>query len=502
MTGTGDVSGRWWGGSVDMVALVPGSGRELGAVPLPEFDTSRRPLLDLGGDLSAGDGSADPIALLTSAVEQADRLATVAAAFRDELLAEAYRQGAAEYSARLTHLPPAERREWGARAMLAELACAVRLPEGALSKRLARHTALAAFPRFREANAAGLVSSWHCDVMLDIFGGVDDDAALAAADAALIEKALLVTPSELRVPARRWRARHIPKTEEERRRNLADRRVDVSPADDDLCWLTALLPAAQAMASYHKLSDVAAAVQGADDERTLPQLRADALCDLLLEPPAGGVGEAGGGIVPTVVLTVPALSLLGRSDEPAELDGFGPIDVETARELCALAPSFIRVLTDPETGAVLSVGRERYRPPADLKAALAIRDETCRFPGCRRRAMRCDLDHAVAWEHGGRTEIDNLEHLCRKHHRLKHEVGWDVGHEGGGVVSWTSPSGLRYRTEPARQVGPRRPPARPKVTGPPRPRPELTRTAARPTGARGSGTSQEPRSGYPESPPF
>jgi hypothetical protein len=453
---------------MEMVALVPGSGRELAALPLPDLDPQRAPLLDLGGDMAPEDASADPIGRLASAVAQADRLATIAAAFRDELVATAYREGTAEYAARLTHLAPAERREWAARAMLAELACALRMPEGTLAKRLARQSALAAFPRFREANAAGLVSSWHCDVMLDVFGGVADEAALAAADAALIEKAIAVTASELRVPARRWRARHVPRTDDERRRNCADRRVDVSPADDDLCWLTALLPAPQAMAIYHTLSDIAASVKDADDKRTLPQLRADVLCDLLLDAPTG---EGSRGIVPTVVLTVPALSLLGRSDEPAALEGFGPIDIETARELCALAPSFVRVLTHPETGAVLSVGRERYRPPADLKTALAIRDETCRFPGCRRRAMRCDLDHARAWDHHGSTDIDNLEHLCRKHHRLKHEVGWDVGHEGGGVISWTSPAGRRYRTEPARQVGPRRPPARPRVAGPPDERP-------------------------------
>jgi hypothetical protein len=447
---------------MEMVALVPGSGRELAALPLPE----RAPLLDLGGDMAPEDASADPIGRLASAAAQADRLATIAAAFRDELVATAYREGTAEYAARLTHLAPAERREWAARAMLAELACALRLPEGTLARRLARQAALAAFPRFREANAAGLVSSWHCAVMLDVFGGVADEEALAAADAALIEKALAATPSELRVPARRWRARHVPKTEDERRRHLADRRVDVSPADDDLCWLTAL----QAMAIYHKLSDVAASVKDADDERTLPQLRADVLCDLLLDAPTAAGGGAGG-IVTTVVLTVPVLSLLGRSDEPADLEGFGPIDIETARELCALAPSLIRVLTHPETGAVLSVGRERYRPPADLKTALAIRDETCRFPGCRRRAMRCDLDHARAWAHSGRTDIDNLEHPCRKHHRLKHEVGWDAGHEGGGVISWTSPAGRRYRAEPARQVGGRRPPARPRISGPPDDRP-------------------------------
>ena len=440
---------------MEMVALVPGSSRELAALPLPELDPQRPPLLDLGGDMAPEDASSDPIGRLTSAVAQADRLATVAAAFRDELVATAYREGAAEYAARLTDLPPAERREWGARAMLAELACALRLPEGTLAKRLARQAALAAFPRFREAHAAGLVSSWHCDVMLDVFGHVDDEAALAAADEALIGKALELTPSELRVPARRWRARHVPKTDDERRRNLAARHVAVSPADDDLCWLTALLPAAQAMAIYHRLSDVAARAAGPDEPRTLDQLRADALCDTLLacaDSPSAGVGDGLGGIVPTVVLTVPVLSLLGHCDEPAELEGFGPIDIETARRLASQAPSFIRVLRHPETGAVLSVGRERYRVPADLKTALAIRDETCRFPGCRRRAVRCDIDHAHAWHRNGRTDIDNLEHLCRKHHRLKHEVGWQLEHHGGGRITWTSPTGRHYGTAPAREV--------------------------------------------------
>ncbi|HEY0118329.1 MAG TPA: HNH endonuclease signature motif containing protein [Cellulomonas sp.] len=522
-----------------MVALEPGSGREVAGLPLPQLDPTRRPLLDLGGDMAPEDASADPVRRLTAAVAQADLLATAAAAFRDELVATAYREGAAEYAARLTHPSARERREWGARGMLAELACALRMPEGTLARRLARQAALAAFPRFCEANAAGLVSSWHCDVMLDIFGGVDDEAALAAADEALVGKALAATASELRVAARRWRARHIPRTEAERDRNLADRRVEVSAADDDLCWLSALLPAAQAMAIYHRLSDIASTASGPAEPRTLPQLRADAMCELLLGAPAPsavvgagasavtgarlvghrvtGAGPVGAGVTtagpvdegvttagpvrdgvtaagpvgdgvtgagpvgdeaatdsvvvaeratggdlvgdgwqsirPTVVLTVPALSLLGRSDEPADLEGFGPIDIETARELCALAPSLIRVLTHPETGAVLSVGRDRYRVPADLRTALVIRDETCRFPGCRRRAVRCDLDHATAWEHGGGTAVDNLEHLCRKHHRLKHELRWTVTHDGGGTVTWTSPVGGRYRTEPAVRIG-------------------------------------------------
>ena len=484
--------------------VVRGSGRDVAGLPLPPFDPAREPvLLDLGGAMSPDDESTDPVARATAAVASADRLATMTAAFRDEMVATAYREGAVEYAARLDHLPPAERREWGARAMLAELACALRVPETTLTRRLARTAALAAFPRFREANAAGLVSSWHCDVMLDIFGSVSDESALAAADEAMIGRALVSTPSELRVPARRWRARHLPTTMDERRRNLADRDVTLVAADDDLCLLSALLPAVEAMAIYHRLTDLAAAVQGPDEERTLGQLRADVLCDLLLDAqdPAGGgladdepadtvvaAAEVGhvprcrlpnglAGIRPTVVLTVPVLSLLGHGEEPADLEGFGPIDIETARQLAAQALSFIRVLTDPQTGAVLSVGRDRYRVPADLKTALMVRDATCRFPGCRRRAARCDLDHSTAWQDGGCTELGNLAHLCRKHHRLKHEAGWTVTHDGGGILTWTSPVGRVYRTEPATAVWPPRP-----ALPPPRTAATPTPIEARPGG--------------------
>ena len=137
-------------------------------------------------------------------------------------------------------------------------------------------------------------------------------------------------------------------------------------------------------------------------------------------------GQTLRGVVPTVAVTVPVLTLLGHGEEPGHLEGYGPVDPATARELAARAPSFARVLTHPETGAVLSVGRDRYAVPADLKTWLRLRDETCRFPGCARRAARCDIDHVVPWHHGGTTDHDNLVHLCRRHHRLKHETGWTL----------------------------------------------------------------------------
>jgi hypothetical protein len=53
-----------------------------------------------------------------------------------------------------------------------------------------------------------------------------------------------------------------------------------------------------------------------------------------------------------VLVTVPVFSLLGATDEPAMLDGYGHITASMARRLVADgADSFHRVLVDPRDGA-------------------------------------------------------------------------------------------------------------------------------------------------------
>ena len=175
------------------------------------------------------------------------------------------------------------------------------------------------------------------------------------------------------------------------------------------------------------------------------------LADLLTDGimPESGLGR---GVRATVLVSVPVLSLL-EAEHPASgastLEGYGPISTEVARRLAAHAPSFVRLLTHPETGTVLSVGRERYAVPRDLRLWLRIRDETCRFPGCGRSAATSDIDHTVDWQHEGATRHDNLAHLCEAHHQLKHRTAWRVDQAGGGALEWRAPSGRTYRTEPA-----------------------------------------------------
>ncbi|WP_159499774.1 HNH endonuclease signature motif containing protein [Microbacterium sp. 18062] len=198
----------------------------------------------------------------------------------------------------------------------------------------------------------------------------------------------------------------------------------------------------------------------ASDERTLDQIRADILADLLLtgapdtDPSVTGDGPGELGAIRAVVqITVPVLALAGESEDPADLAGRSPIDADTARRLAGGCTGWDRILTHPITGAVLSV--DRYRPTDAMRRMLRARDQHCRFPGCRMPAVRCDADHTIDHADGGETCVSNLCHLCRRHHVLKHGTPWTVRQRSGGVLEWTSPLGHVYIDTPP-QVGPTR----------------------------------------------
>lgn len=286
-----------------------------------------------------------------------------------------------------------------------------------------------------------------------------------------MEHAQRLTVSLFTRKARRVRELMHPESVDVRHRRAAlERRVELEHCQDGMSWLSLFMPTAIAQAAYNRIVDIAdrekhdrgsvapvdpadSETEGlADEDLTLTQRRLDIAADLLVS----GVLSSGRdrGIRASVSITVPVLRLLGATDEPATLEGCGPIDIQTAVELAGTATSFVRILTHPETGTVLSVGRDRYRPPADLVMFLRVTDETCRFPGCARAARGCEIDHTIDWAHHGQTAHDNLAHLCPAHHHLKHQTGWHVTQHPGRILEWTSPGGHTYRTQPAHQYTP------------------------------------------------
>ncbi|MGQ1838480.1 DUF222 domain-containing protein [Kocuria turfanensis] len=499
--------------------------------------------------------------------------------------------------------------------MADEIGPALRLPAGTALRRVEDAVLLGeSLPGVLEALEHGVVGVRQTGVIIELWRGLVIDAADGPAELRapveavgriadeLLDRAPNATVAQLRALARRRRAGLLRETEEQRHRLARrHRRVWVEPRDDGMAQLCALLDAATAHAIQDRIETLAdrshsvpsqgsplpgsapqefpprefpsrefpsrdALPQGSDaaewvspdagegvpPRRTLPQIRADVLADLLLDGEPADLPEHLRGIRGHVTVTVPVLSLLpgalsdrlpgagkdggglagaeNESGRPAgtggggivsarnfsdqyteirkgaeqrtsagrvvealtgngeiadvlagvtgcaELEGYGPVPVGMVERIAARAPSWSRILTCPVTGTVLDRDRTTYAVPADLKHRLRARDGTSRFPGCRRRAARCDLDHTVAWADGGRTSAGNLAHLCRHHHLVKHRKGplgrWRVEHVGRGssdlerpdpdlsaaersgpldqrgVLEWTSPAGQVHRTYP------------------------------------------------------
>ena len=224
-----------------------------------------------------------------------------------------------------------------------------------------------------------------------------------------------------------------------------------------MAWLSAHLPADQALAGWNRLTAISRAMQGPDESRSMSQLRADTFADAILGSgtATGDVEDGEAAHVPSpriqaqVLVTVPVSSLMGLTDEPAMLDGYGPIPPSMARQLVANgASSFYRVLVDPRDGAPLEIGRTSYRVTGAMRAWLRLRDGKCPFPGCSNNSLDNDADHILAWNNGGTTGISNLGQPCRKHHKLRHTTGWAPTpaskHEPPG---WRSPTGRHYTSE-------------------------------------------------------
>lgn len=156
------------------------------------------------------------------------------------------------------------------------------------------------------------------------------------------------------------------------------------------------------------------------------------------------------GVRAQINVLVPLDVLRGASDAPAELVGYGPITAEAAREL-ATGPDSVwrRLATDPLSGAVLDVGRTRYRPPAALAEHVRARDRRCVRPGCSVPATSCDLDHTVEYgRDDGPTAHGNLGPLCRRDHQVKTDGGYALTQLAPGLFEWVTPLGRRYRIRP------------------------------------------------------
>ncbi|MDO8119837.1 DUF222 domain-containing protein [Isoptericola sp. b490] len=356
---------------------------------------------------------------------------------------------------------------------------------------------LARYPRLARALHGGLISVRKAEVLIR----ETDHLALPDADAVL--EAVLDTADERTVPQLRSDVRAAElalDAEAAAARHEAacrERCVRMTPAPDAMAWITALLPAADATTVMTAL-EAAAAHRETGDERDVDQRRADALTAMarrlldsglgpdgvplpvrqhrrphLLVTVAAGAGAPGVGAPapartdPSTTGPSPTSADLANLRDVAHLDGYGLVPLTAVAHL--LGDAVPRVVRVDDEGLPLTCppGTDGYRPNAELARAVIDRDRTCRFPGCRVPAHRCDIDHVTPFDPDRPARWQpvepNLQVLCRHHHRLKTHGGWYASRDPvSGATFWRSPTGRVHIVSP----DPLLPPPPPRARGP------------------------------------
>jgi hypothetical protein len=92
--------------------------------------------------------------------------------------------------------------------------------------------------------------------------------------------------------------------------------------------------------------------------------------------------------------------------------------------------------------------------PVHLRRLVALRDQTCQYPGgCDQPAAGCEPHHVVHRADGGRTSLTNLKDYCWWHHHVVlHQLGWTLTAHADGTSQVTSPAGkiIRSHSPPPR----------------------------------------------------
>lgn len=253
-----------------------------------------------------------------------------------------------------------------------------------------------------------------------------------------------------------------------RRRAESERTVTLRPAPDTMTLLTALLPVSEGVGAYAALTMVADSARAAGDPRSRGQVMADTLVDRVTTVPAAAetaveaaANEHADDSVPprrsspaglALGLVMTDAALFGLRDDPAHIDGYGPIPAELAREIVAGACSreesvwLRRLFARPDTGELAAMDARSRLFRGTLARFIRLRDKTCRTPWCDAPVRH--IDHAVDHALGGDTSGANGQGLCEACNHAKQAGGWRAWAAPDGSITTTLPTGWSYTTRP------------------------------------------------------
>lgn len=308
------------------------------------------------------------------------------------------------------------RRAWegtGARSMADWLAGKTKSSYGQAKRKEQLGKGLSKSKELDEAVKHGVLSPDAATELVEAISNPPDGADVGE----LVNAAKGATPPEARDAAERWKQIHSVESEQAAaRRRFEQRTVKSSAPRDGLVTTTVVLPVLENRQFHNALEHIKG--QSNADGRTREQQMADALIALTDAYAKGTV--TGGREKPSLLITIPAESMLGSSNQPGVTAHGDHIPAHLVRQMAGNA--LLRRVLEAD-GTVLDLGRTVRYATDDQYRVLVVRDGCCRFPGCRIPAGWCDVDHIMAWEHNGPSDLSNEWLLCRFHHTLKHSPG-------------------------------------------------------------------------------
>lgn len=223
------------------------------------------------------------------------------------------------------------------------------------------------------------------------------------------------------------------------RRVENDRCVTSRPAPDTMAYLSALLPAARAVACYAALAKAADTARAQGDSRSRGQVMADTLVELL-------TGQKTADATPVEIgLVVTDRTLFANLGQP----GYGVVPAGWARDLVAGLPAgtrawIRRLYRHSLTGQLVAMDSKRRAFRDSIRRFTVLRDQICRTPWCG--APIRHVDHPVPVAEGGDTSSLNSQGLCEACNYAKQAPGWSARPVPGPVhtVRTTTPTGHVY----------------------------------------------------------
>ncbi|NED95083.1 DUF222 domain-containing protein [Phytoactinopolyspora alkaliphila] len=309
------------------------------------------------------------------------------------------------------------------------------------SRQLKVARGLRSLPAIEAALKRGEIRFPHAGAIVDAATLLGNDVIAGCQDA-LLNAARADEPTKLRAALRGLGAA-VDNKDAVRRAEKRDqgRWLDVSTTMDDTLAISGSLGSEDGAIVETAINSLTTPA-GADDSRTASQRRADALVELCRRQLSSGELPSQGGEPTQVIVVTDLATLEARSGGFGELPNGTILRGDTVRRLACDA-KVTRLIVGPDS-LPLDVGRaQRTATPAQRKA-LRLRDGGCLFPGCDLPPEWTDVHHATFWAHGGRTDIDQMLLLCRKHHTTVHKTGWHIQTLGPGRFQFIDPHGVLH----------------------------------------------------------